>query len=185
MRRCYDEQWDIYKIIRDFYSDGKTFNGGETTTRMLFLGHADKDLRCIRFRHCWDHTPSYAQVNLAKYDGITEETEDYDVVTFSKKEIEHALMQTKDTEYYVRHGHPMKVELIGRGETNVNAWLFYPSKEGRDFPALCSKIEETYGIRFPASLADWYNEGVPFSVEKEWLFPEWLNLSLSNKGIRQ
>lgn len=129
MRRYYVEEWDIYEIIRDFYDDGKTFNGGETTTRMLFLGRADKDLRCIRFRHCWDHTPNFAQVNLTKYDGITEETDDYDVVTFSKEEIERALMQATDTEYYVKHGHPMKVELIGNGETNVNAWLYYPSEE--------------------------------------------------------
>ncbi len=130
MKRFYVEEMDVYRIIRDFYDDGKTFNGGETTTRMLFLGHADKDLRCIRFRHCWDHTPYYAQVNLAKYDSITEQTDDYDVVTFSKKEIERALMQATDTEYYVRHGHPMKVELIGNGETNVNAWLYYPSEKG-------------------------------------------------------
>ena len=67
MRRYYVEERDIYEIIRDFYDDGKTFNGGETTTRMLFLGLAGKDLRCVRFRHCWDHTPSFAQVNLATY----------------------------------------------------------------------------------------------------------------------
>ncbi len=42
---------------------------------MLFLGHADKDLRCVRFRHCRDHTPDLAQVNLAKFDGITEQTD--------------------------------------------------------------------------------------------------------------
>ena len=35
MRRCYVEELDIYRIIRDFYSDSKTFNDGETTT---FLG---------------------------------------------------------------------------------------------------------------------------------------------------
>ncbi len=125
MRHYYVEERDIYEIIRDFYDDGKTFNGGETTTRMLFLGRADKDLRCIRFRHCWDYTPNFAQVNLTKYDGITEETEDYDVVTFSKEEIEHALMQATDTDYYVKHGHPTKIELIGRGETEVSAWLYY------------------------------------------------------------
>ncbi len=129
MRRHFVEELDIYRIIRDFYDDGKTFNGGETTTRMLFLGRADKDLRCVRFRHCWDHTPSFTLVDLAKYDGITEQTDDYDAVTFSKEEIERALMQETDTEYYVRHGHPIKVELIGRGETNVNAWLYYPSEE--------------------------------------------------------
>ena len=125
MRRYYVEERDIYEIIRDFYDDGKTFNVGETTTRMLFLGRADKDLRCIRFRHCWDHTPHLAQVNLTKYDGITEQTDDYDVVTFSKEEIERALMQETDTEYYVKHGHPTKIELIGSGETEVSAWLHY------------------------------------------------------------
>jgi len=125
MRRCLIEKWELYQIIRDFYDDGKTFNGGETTTRMLFLGCADKDLRCVRFRHCWDHTPFFAQVDLAKYDGITEETEDYDIVTFSKEEIEHALMQATDTDYYVKHGHPTKIVLIGSGETEVSAWLYY------------------------------------------------------------
>ena len=49
MRRCYIEEWDLYRIVRDFYADDKIFNGGETTTRMLFLGNADKDLRCVRF----------------------------------------------------------------------------------------------------------------------------------------
>ena len=186
MRRCYIEEWDLYRIVRDFYADGKRFNGGETTTRMLFLGHADKDLRCVRFRHCWDHTPFFAQVDLAKYDGITEETDNYDVITFSKDEIVYALEETTVAEYYLRYGHPMKIELLGNGKTEVNAWLFYPSKEGEDFAALRPRIEEIYGIRFPASLADWYSEGVPFSVEKEWLFPDWLNLSEVNvAAIRQ
>lgn len=180
MRRCYVEEWDIYRIIRDFYDDGKAFNGGETTTRMLFLGRADNDLRCVRFRHCWDHTPSFAQVNLTKYDGITEETDDYDAVTFSEEEIKRALIETTDTDYYVKCGRPMKVELVGNGNTKVSAWLFYPTEEGRDFPVLRERIEKTYGIRFPASLVDWYRDGVPFSIDKEWLFPDWLDLSDNN-----
>lgn len=180
MRRCYIEAWGIYQIIRDFYDDGKTFRGGETTTRMLFLGCAKKDLRCVRLRHCWDHTPNFAQVNLAKYDGITEENSDYDVVTFDEKQIERALIEATDTDYYAKYGHPMTVELKGNGKTKVSAWLYYPSEEGQDFSALRPRIEETYGIRFPQALADWYSEGVPFSIENAWLFPEWLNLSLSN-----
>ena len=100
MRRCYVEELDIYRIIRDFYADGKTFNSGETTTRMLFLGRADKDLRCVRFRHCWDYTPEFAQINLASFDSITEETDDYDVATFSAEQIERALMETTQTDYY-------------------------------------------------------------------------------------
>ena len=115
MRRCLIEKWELYQIIRDFYADSKTFHGGETTTRMLFLGDANTDLRCVRFRHCWDHTPSFAQVNLAEYDGITEETELYDVITFPKEEIEHALMQTTTEEYCIRYGHPIKIELVGNG----------------------------------------------------------------------
>ena len=80
----------------------------------------------------------------------------------------------------------MKIELLGNGETNVNAWLFYPSEEGRGFAALRQRIEEIYAIRFPSSLADRYSEGVPFSMEKEWLFPDWLNLSEVNvAAIRQ
>lgn len=92
---------------------------------MQFLGYADKDLRCVRFRHCWDHTPSFAQVNLVTYDGMIEEKTDYDVITFFKEQIERALMQETDTEYYVKHGHPTKIELIGSGETEVSAWLYY------------------------------------------------------------
>ncbi len=180
MRRCYVEQLDIYRIIRDYYSDDKTFNGGETTTRMLFLGQAKNDLRCVRFRHCWDHTPDYAQIDLSKYDGITQETEYYDVITFSEKEIERALMESTETEYYVKCGHPTAVELVGKAETKVNAWLYFPTEEGKDFSALRPLIEEAYGIHFPRSLVDWYNEGVPFSLEKEWLFPDWLDLTDAN-----
>lgn len=180
MRRCYVEEWKLNRILLDFYRGDKKLNEGETVTRMLFLGSAEKDLRCVRFRYCKDHTPSYEQVNLATYDGTTEETEDYDVVTFSKEEIRRALMQTTDTEYYIRYGHPMKIEMIGNGETKVNAWLFYPTEEGKDFASLRPRIEKIYGIRFPSSLADWYSEGVPFSLEKEWLFPDWLNLSEAN-----
>ena len=147
---------------------------------MLFLGRADKDLRCVRCRHCWDYTPEFAQINLAAYDGIKEKTDDYDVVTFSGEQIERALMETTQTDYYEKCGHPMKVELVGNGNTKVNAWLYYPTEDGNDFPSLRDKIEETYGISFPSSLADWYKDGVPFSVDKEWLFPDWLDMTENN-----
>lgn len=180
MKRCYIRQWDLYRVICDFYADDKTFHGGETTTRMLFLGRAGKDLRCVRFRHCWDHTPSFARANLAAYDGLTEEHEDYDVITYSQDAIENALMQATDTAYYGEFGHPVAVELLGNGDTTVNAWLYFPTEVGKDFSALRQKIEETYGIHFPQSLVDWYREGVPFSIEDSWLFPDWLNLSEPN-----
>ena len=179
MRRCSLDQGELYCTILSFYEDNKIF-GGETTTRLLFLGRAGKDLRCVRLRHCWDDTPSYAQANLAIYDGITEETVDHDVITFSEEDIKRALMQTTDTAYYANLGHPVAVELVGNGETKVNAWLYYPSEEGQDFTALRPQIEEIYGIRFPRSLADWYCEGVPVSAYKDWLFPDWLDLSEEN-----
>ena len=85
---------DIYRIISHCY-EPENILGNTPTNRLLLLGEANKNLRCVIFSYSWDHNPEYARLDLKELDGKNEETETYILKTLDQAMIEKAIIDTQ------------------------------------------------------------------------------------------
>ncbi|MBE6687315.1 MAG: hypothetical protein E7591_08860 [Ruminococcaceae bacterium] len=86
---------DIYTILAHYYSP-ESIQCNVPTNRLLLLGEANKDLRCIMFSYSWDHNPEYASLDLNTLDGKNEETEEYILKTLDQFMIEKAIIDSEN-----------------------------------------------------------------------------------------
>ena len=82
---------DIYEILCEYYGSRNSAQPIEITNRLLLLGCAGKDLRCILFSYCWDLHPEYARMDLRQWDGKYEKNAQYTVRTLREAEILSAI----------------------------------------------------------------------------------------------
>lgn len=86
---------DIYTILAHYYSP-EAVRGSIPTNRLLLLGEANKDLRCVMFSYSWDHHPEYTKLDLKELDGKNEETETYILKTLDQPMIEKAIIDSEN-----------------------------------------------------------------------------------------
>ncbi len=110
MKQIANNRNDIYSILAHYYSP-ESIQGNTPTNRLLLLGEADKDLRCIFFSYSWDHNPEYGKLDLNTLDGKNEEAEEHILKTLDQSMIEKAIIDTQNE--------LKRAEVIGKGEDIV------------------------------------------------------------------
>lgn len=93
-----NERYDIYEILCHYYGRKELIHDTIPTNRLLLLGRANIDLRCVVFSYSWECSPELREIDLTDYDGQNEANEEYVVKTLNQKDIEEAIYKSYENE---------------------------------------------------------------------------------------